>query len=293
MKLFNLNKKKAQKLHEQGQDLSDEGKDAEAIELYLKAIALDPTKSESFYNIGLIYKYQNEWLLSLEYNQKAYGLAPDDEAARWNLAIAATALREWDIVRSAWEDNGISLEGNSGPIDMNFGITPVRLNPEDGAEVVWASRIDPVRARIDSIPYPESGFKYGDIVLHDGAAVGYREIGENEYPVFNVLELFESSAYETTTVTVRVSDDSDLKELEELFASTQHQFEDWTSNVGNICKQCSEGRPHDNHDQELEGTWNPERTLGVAVFASEDIELLFDVWDEKSNGTLVRLGASE
>lgn len=94
MKLFNLNKKKAQKLHEQGQDLSDEGKDVEAIELYLKAIALDPTKSESFYNIGLIYKYQNEWLLSLEHNQKAYGLAPDDEAARWNLAIAATALRE-------------------------------------------------------------------------------------------------------------------------------------------------------------------------------------------------------
>ena len=97
------------------------------------------------------------------------------------ITIASTALRKWDDVRSVWKDNGINVDGESGPIEMDFGMTPVRLNPEDDGEVVWATRIDPVRARLDSIPYKESGFKHGDIVLHDGAAVGYREVGDNEY----------------------------------------------------------------------------------------------------------------
>ncbi len=152
MKLTDLSKKKAQKFHDQGQALSDDGKDREAIDAYLKAIEIDPRKSESFYNIGLIYKYRGEWIKSLEYNARAYALDPEDEAARWNLAIAATALRKWDIARDAWKDNGITLEGGSGPISMNFDMTPVRLNPDDSGEVVWATRIDPVRARIDSIP---------------------------------------------------------------------------------------------------------------------------------------------
>ena len=197
MKLFSSKKKQAQKFHELGQAQSDEGNDLEAITSYMKAIELDPQKSESFYNLGLIYKYKGEWEKSLEFNAEAYRLDPDDEAARWNLAIAATALRNWPIARKAWTDNGIALEGDSGAINMNFGIAPVRLNPDESGEVVWATRIDPVRARIDNIPFKESGFKHGDIVLHDGAPVGSRKIGEKEYSVFNVLELFEKSDYTT------------------------------------------------------------------------------------------------
>lgn len=289
MKLFNFSERKAQKLHEQGQALSDEGKEQEAIDIYLKAIELDPGKSESFYNIGLIYKYLNQWEKSLEFNQKAYELDPDDEAARWNLAIAATALRKWDIARSAWKDNGIELDDGSGPIEDNFGITPVRLNPEGEAEVVWTSRIDPVRARIDSIPYAESGFKYGDIVLHDGAAVGYRKNGEREYAVFNVLELFEGSNYQTSIAKVTITEENDLDELENIFSTTPHEFEDWTTNIRNLCKQCSEGKLHEQHDHELKSEWNPERTLGVANNSLESVEALFKEWQENSNGKLLTL----
>ena len=286
MKLFNLNRKKAQKLHEQGQALSDDGENMEAIDVYLKAIELDPSKSESFYNIGLIYKYQGEWVKSLEYNTKAYELDPEDESARWNLAIAATALRKWEIARSAWLDNGIALEGESGPIDMNFGITPVRLNPDNSGEVVWATRIDPVRARIDSIPYKESGFKHGDVVLHDGAAVGHRNIGEKEYPVFNVLEKFESSNYSTLIATVKIGSDQDLEKLEELFSETPHDFEDWTTNIRTLCRQCSEGKPHEHHDEELAQEWVSERILGIAVYESKSVVDIFEVWQGKSEGKL-------
>lgn len=287
MNIFNLNKKKVQKFHNKAQEFSDEGNDEEAIKLYLKAIGLDSTKSESFYNIGLIYKYQGNWNKSYEYNLQAYKLNSEDEATRWNLAIAATALRKWDDVRSIWKDNGINIDGESGPIEMDFGMTPVRLNPEDDGEVVWATRIDPVRARLDSIPYKESGFKHGDIVLHDGAAVGYREVGDNEYPVFNVLELFESSKYVTSVATVLITKDEDLKVLEEIFSQSEHDFEDWTTNIRTLCRQCSEGRPHDHHDNELENEWSSERTLGVAVGGNSLILQLFEQWEKSTGAKLI------
>lgn len=191
MGLFDFNKKKAKRLHQEGQRLEELGEVDAAIDKYLSAIDCDPLKSESYYNIGLIYKYRGKWKESFEFNEKANEIDPTDEAARWNLAIAATALRNWTVARRAWKDNGLDLDDDSGPIEMDFGMTPVRLNPDDDGEVVWATRIDPVRARIESIPLPESGYRYFDIVLHDGAAVGYREVGEMEYPVFNALELFE------------------------------------------------------------------------------------------------------
>ncbi len=290
MKLFNLNQEEeAQKYHSEGQNLSDEGRDLDAIEMYLKAIALDPEKSESFYNIGLVYKYRNEWRLSFEYNKRANELDPEDEAIRWNLAIAATALRRWDVARSMWKQHGITLEGEAGPINMDFGITPIRLNPEGDAEVVWAVRIDPVRARIDSIPYVKSGFKYGDVVLHDGAATGYRQFGQREYSVFNVLELFESSAYETLIATVEISADEDLEELDNMFSTTRHDFEDWTTNTRSLCRQCSEGRPHEYHDTKLDTEWRSERTLGMAIFDKQDIMPLFDEWQKKTGAKLLAL----
>lgn len=289
MKFFNLNKIKAQKFHKQGQLLSDEGKDLEAIDAYIKAIVLDPSKSESFYNIGLIYKYLGEWNQSLKYNKKAYEIDPEDDSARWNLAIAATALRRWNIARDAWKDDGIPLDDESGPIKMNFGITPVRLNPDASGEVVWATRIDPVRAQIDSVPYKESGFKFGDVVLHDGAAVGHRTVGENEYPVFNVLEIFESSDFSTVVAEVRICSAQDLEKLEAIFSKTSSRFEDWTANIRAICRQCSEGRPHNHHDKELGIQWESERTLGIAAHRDDNILNLLEEWQLVSEGQVLEV----
>jgi len=289
LKVFDLNKKKASRLHAEGEKLSDEGKTSEAIEKYLEAIACDPEKAESYYNIGLIYKYRGEWEKSFELNQKANELDPQDEAARWNLAIAATALRNWKVARKKWEENGIRLDGTGGPIEMDFGITPVRLNPDGSAEVVWAVRIDPVRARIESIPLPDSGFRHGDVVLHDGAAVGYREHGGREFPVFNVLELFERSVFETRLALVSIEDPSDLDALERVFSESQSSFEDWTANIRTLCRQCSEGRPHEHHDHELEMEWQTERRLGIAAHPTDDVRQLLDRWQAASKGKVLSI----
>ncbi len=300
MNLLHFNKKKAQRLHEEGQQLDALGKVEEAIEQYLSAIDCDPKSPESYYNIGLIYKYQSKWEESFEFNKKANEIDPKDEAARWNLAIAATALRNWDVARKCWEENGIDLDKDKdkGPIESDFGITPVRLNPFEKGEVVWASRIDPVRARIDSIPFPESGYYYGDVVLHDGAAVGYREIGEREYPVFNVLELFDKSSFMTCIARVAAGDQLDIDKLEDMFSESHCEFEDWTTNVRMLCRQCSEGSPHVQHDQELEHQdqeqkegLHSERKLGIAYHDINDVSLLFDGWQKVSGGTLLEIVA--
>lgn len=92
-------KRRAQKLHVAAMALEQSGSLDEAIAKYKEAIRADPQKSESYYNIGLIYKYRSAWSDSFAYNRSAYDLAPEDEAARWNLAIAATALRDWTVAR--------------------------------------------------------------------------------------------------------------------------------------------------------------------------------------------------
>lgn len=267
----------AAELHGEGEALSAAGDDDGALRKYHAAIELVADKSESHYNIGLIHKYRGEWAQSLAFNRTACELDPDDEAARWNLAIAATALRDWPTARAAWFAQGIDLEGDVGPIEMDFGITPVRLNPDQNGEVVWARRIDPVRARILSIPYPKSGFRCGDIVLHDGVPVGYRTRGEFEYPVFNVLERFEQSPLETFEFEVDAYHEDEMTALARAFEQAGIEMEDWTANVRTLCRQCSEGVPHEHHDA-VTPAWQVVRQLGVAAVSRDVAAAVLGKW---------------
>lgn len=280
MDLLSTSMERAEALNEEGNQLSEAGFHSESIEKYIEAIALNPNCDSYYYNIGLIYKYRGDWEQSFQFNQKAYALNAESESARWNLAIAATALRRWDIAREAWADNGLSLDGDEGPINMNFGICPLRLNPEGSGEVVWGSRLDPVRARIDSIPFRESGFSHGDIVLHDGAPVGTRTFEGREYSVFNVLEKFEETEYVTDVFEVTVTSQEQLDALFKVLAKHQVVFEDWTSNVRTICRQCSEGKPHEHDDEGLGdgGDFQCEREIAVAFREGVDIDGVFAEW---------------
>src|SRR5262249_9805688 len=102
-----------------------------------------------------------------------------------------------------------------------------RSSPPELACPQWAQRIDPVRARIENIPFAKSGYHFGDLVLHDGAPVGYRMRGDQEVPVFNTLELFQASPYGTYEADVVVGAAPDLEALQELCAKADLAFEDW------------------------------------------------------------------
>jgi hypothetical protein len=261
--------------------LDEEGKEEEAAGRYRLALELDPGRPDTWYNLGLYHKYRREWAPSLECNQRAAALRPDDEATNWNIAIAATALRDWKTARATWAKLGVRLKGEVGPIVDNFGRAPVRINAEEDGEVVWAQRICPVRARILNIPFPASGYARGDIVLHDGAPMGTRlDADGNERDVFNVFGLFEAVGQNTWDAQLLAATEADIQALEglcEVRPETVY-MEDWTSSVRSICKACSEGRAHSTHDDHGgPSEWVTERRVGFSG-SMESVQAVLEGW---------------
>ncbi|TFF40971.1 tetratricopeptide repeat protein [Mucilaginibacter psychrotolerans] len=262
----------AKQLLQQAIELEDQGNTDEAIIIYTEVIKAAPNWATPYYNLGLIYKYRNEWHLSYTNNVKALAIDPDDEAARWNLGIAATALRNWRTARESWNRFGLKLEVNDDEPNLNLSRAPVRLNPDEGGEVVWCMRIDPARAVIENIPFASSGHRYGDIVLNDGAPVGSRVSGGKEYPVFNELQLLIKSNYNTYSTTVYTNEQRHIDKLLVLCENENVQIEDW-STVRLLCRQCSEGKPHEHHDEELKEAHKSEHYIG---FASENKQAILN-----------------
>jgi tetratricopeptide (TPR) repeat protein len=296
LKMISPSARRAANFHAEGVECSETGNEDGAIENYNKALALDAKRGDTLYNLGLIYKYRGDWAKSFDFNRRAREFQPDDEATLWNLGIAATALRDWVTARDVWRSLKIITEDGEGPINGDLGQTPVRVNADESddrpIEVVWAERLCPVRARLVNIPTGATGFRYGDIVLHDGAAVGYRlnSYGK-ERPVFNVLELFEPSRLATYEAAVEVGSAEDIEALEKLCAGAGIEVEDWTANITNLCKACSEGRPHEGHDQELKEpvAWVNKRRVGFAAVDRESMKGVLKEWGGKPGRKVVEL----
>jgi tetratricopeptide (TPR) repeat protein len=263
---------RASRANERGRELERLGRTSEAIEEYARAASIDPDWGAPRYNLGLVYKYAGEWELSLEHNLRATRLAPDDQAGWWNLGIAATALGRHDVARAAWRGAGIDVPDGDGPVAFPCGSAPIRLNPDANAEVVWADRLDPARACVYSIPLPESGFRFGDTVLNDGAGTGWRRSNGRDVPVFNCLQLLAASRFSTWVTEIEIEDEDatiaeSLARLEGMARERELAAEDWTSSLEWLCKACSEGKPHSDHE-------HPPRELGrrrrVAIAATDE-----------------------
>ncbi len=241
--------------------------------LFGKAIQQASSWSVPWYNLGLTYKYLGQWVESYRWNAEAVRLAPSDEAAIWNMGIAATALGNWVEARRAWTLYGIGIPPGAGPVEMDLGSVPIRINPNDDAEVVWARRIDPARAVLTSIPLPESGHRHGDVVLHDGAPEGYRRTGDQEVPVFNELGVLAGGTYGTFEVPIQARAIEDLVAFEEACEALACVPEDW-STLRILCRQCSEGRPHAHPEPRVEG----EHRFAVAAPGLGFVRKAVEAW---------------
>jgi len=226
-------RQRARRANRRASQLRDKGDCAAAIERYRRAIELDPSFSAPFYNLGLIHKYRAEWQAAFEANLRATELSPKDQPSWWNLGIAATALGRWDVAREAWRGAGLEVPEGEGPLDLPCGYNPIRLDPAGAGETVWSHRLDPARARLSNIPLAD--YCYGDVVLNDGAPVGYRELDGRDVPVFNCLALLEPSQLSTWCVEISL-DPSKLvdgevaafHELEQLAKARGLAAEDWS-----------------------------------------------------------------
>jgi hypothetical protein len=279
-----LKRAKAAAANDKGMRLEGRGRIEEAVVHYQKAAALDPRWSVPLYNLGLLYKKQRDWKRSLDHNRRATALEPGDKAAWWNLGIAATALGRWDTARAAWRGFGIDVPDGDGPIDLPCGVTPIRLNPETEAEVVWAHRLDPARAVLITIPFPESGHRWGDRILNDGAPNGYRQYEGKEVPVFDELQLLERSPFGTYVAEVKMPDKRRyLEQLAHFASDMDGSAEDWSTSVRIICKACSEGRPHGEHDHEKPSPPDGVHRIAIAARGRDHASDILYAWESEKD----------
>ena len=244
----------------------------------------EPDAAHYHYMRGLAQKYLMDWRGSLQHNLRAIDLSDDaGQAEHWNAAIAATALADWAQARRLWAACGVRVDEGSGPIEDDYGVAVIRLNPWNGGETVYARRIDPARARLLNVPLPESGHRFGDIVLHDGAATGTRFDGQRELTVFNELQRLVPSDFRTFVVFVACDSQADLDQLLGATAPGVGYAEDWTHSVKYYCLRCSYGAPH-RHDGDNSADWRPARNLGIAAQGRAPVEKLLRDWVAAGHG---------
>ena len=261
------------KLHKQAYAAFD------SAEYFAKLVKRFPDDSAYHYMQGLTAKNRLDWHTALAADLRAIECAEAfDEAAHWNAAIAATALHDWHTARRMWAACGIPIPEGEGEIRADFGIAAIRLNPWADGETVYACRIDPVRARIINVPLPESGWRFGDIALHDGAPTGTRDDGQGgEVHIFNAFECWRPSETPTHTAFVRCPAAADAHALTELLEQHGWTAEDWTHSLHYLCLRCSYGIPHEHTDAapsvEQADTWQTERSIGITAPAAQSAEL--------------------
>lgn len=266
--------------NEQGRKSSDRGTVGLARVCYQFASFFDSTWSVPYYNRGLLEKYEGNWESSLWLNQRALELDADDEAAWWNLGIAATALADWAEARRAWKGCGIEVPEGAGEIRISLPRACLRLDPDDKGEVVWGQRLDPARIEIQNVPLPASQHRFRDIVLHDGAPNGTRVVNQEEFPVFDELMLWKASDYSTFQVNLQLPSEAALDGLMDICDQRELGIEDW-STVRMLCSKCSHGNPgpHEcrNSDEE-----QGESAFGFAARSEGELASALRQWTGQS-----------
>lgn len=251
--------------------LFEERRFVEAVELARQRTREEPDDASFWWDLGVALKHAHLWPECLAACERAIALDPDDCAGpQWNSGIAATALGDWPRARAAWTSYGIDVPRGDGPLEMDIGNCCVRVFAGGNGEVVWCRRIDPCRARILSVPLPESDHRHGDIVLHDGEPRGKR----GDATVFDELVLLERSCHGTWSVEVTCKDAAERDELLARFDDVDGGAEDWTESVVLLCQACSLGEPHDHEPPPEKRPWRVERRFGIALADAREIARL-------------------
>ena len=254
-----------------------------AAEAFEAALRDDPSWTNTWFNLGLAHKLRRDWYASMVANKRAAELDARNDAAFWNCGVAATAIRDWTTARWAWKGIGIDVGPGDGPPDHDSGPSPIRLNPEDGGEVVWGRRIDPCRIRIDSVPLPESGHGWHDVVLHDVVPHGERTAWGQAWPVFDELLRMDPSGEPTWQAELTLPGEADEAALHERFAEARLGIEDWSA-IRMLCRQCSESSPHA-HADASDPTPIPLTTRRFGLAGSRDpIERSLYAWAAEAEG---------
>jgi hypothetical protein len=126
-----------------------------------------------------------------------------------------------------------------------------------------------------SIPFAASGFRWGDTVLHDGAAAGYRVLNGREVPVFNALDRLEPSPFSTYELDLALASRDDFDALSDAAHRAGGAAEHWASTVRYLCRACSEGTVHQTHDSDGAAAALP---CAIAALTDQHLDQIIEAW---------------
>lgn len=232
----------------------------EAREAYEALRDAAPEKSSGWYNLGLVHKQRGRFAEGVAVNRRARALGDSSEAVLWNLGICATGAGDGEAALEAWRALGLQVElGEDGlPFMPRLGQVQVRLSTVGVAgwegtspeyEHVWIERLSPCHGRVLSPTSGELSAEYGDLVLHDGAPIGYREWSGRRIPRFPQLAVLRKG-------TDRIFRFAALQEEQgQVSALAEHLPEGCvvyphTERLEVICRDCVRGRGRHAHRAE-------------------------------------------
>lgn len=124
---------------------------------------------------------------------------------------------------------------------------------------------------------PESGYRFHDIILNDGASNGTRIDDDGvEVPVFDELSIWQVSEYSTFCVKLQIRNQESQEQLVKLCHAQQLGVEDW-STVRFICAACSRGNPG-KHDCKAKPLEDGSRRIGFGAKRKEDLVKVLREW---------------
>lgn len=256
-----------------------EGDVYNAVKLCKRIAKLAPDWSAPYAYLGRLYKSRKEWKPVFHYSLKAVKNNPFNDETWSHLALAATALEEWEMARQAWNQLGYEFKQADRELRLEMGRLAVCLNPDSNPEIVEATRIDPVRVVIESIPQPSSGHRYKDTLLIDLKPAGNHHIGRTKVPYFNELEHLKRSAWKTFAAYLNTDSIDDVAVLAALCEDNHLGFDNW-SHALRYFQPKLHPKVMEYFDFTLEGKRRRERYLvAIAAKDSKKVENVLKEWE--------------
>jgi hypothetical protein len=223
----------------------------EALRAHENAVAVAPNDPSYWYDLGLCHKYAGRFAEGVEANRRSLRLRSGDESALWNLGICAAGAGDQDAAMEAWKGLHIVVEVIDGEVrHTGRGIVQVRVtergpmvSPGDGdpdaCEYLWIARIGPAHGRILSPTVGNFFVDVGDVVLHDGAPVGYRDDGERRVPRFPVIALLRRGTQRSFRFAAAQPGRGEIAGLEKYLGEGSVYVH--TEQVNWLCRECARG----------------------------------------------------
>lgn len=192
-----------------------------ATKLYKRVIKLAPDWVDAYAALGSIYFWRKEWKPCFHYCKKAVAIQPDLRDSWWQLGMAAYALKKPRLARSVWAKFGM-LEIARQPEGL-------RLVYNNTFEILWMQAVNASAARIMSIPHPDSGFRFRDLVLYNRQLIGHHIVAQKRVPVYDEMGVFKRSPYDTYSCLIHHVTEEQIKQLEKLCYDARLGFEVWSN----------------------------------------------------------------